>query len=423
MSPPASQRWLTMTSFVAPLLRPCGRRIFVVHHGAETRSAKTALMRFAASVWCDPEQSVQALNGTPISLIERIAQFSDLPTFWDERESSQQKLDFSHLIYQISLGVERQRSKDTGGVQAPKASRWRTVVRTTGEGPIVGVGKVDRGGQHNRVLQFRASNFLDDALAEMLYKWTDGSCPPYGRHYGWGGMRFLQKLEVLLRSGNRPKLEALSRSVDQALDRPEWAPLAEKRKHLGSVMMAQYLTSVWILKMLPEEAWSQAISDAEYIAELLLEDLGQVSKHYEHGLDLIRDAMIENPQRWLDKSNPVDQDRWRSGDYQKLLGVIVPEKNELWLLQSPMNRMLQAEGIESSFWVELYEKGFLLHPDDRKRRDSTRKKTRGLASRCSWGVARRCYVLKLDRVNEGTTHDRGSPTVRVVTPPKIVMDI
>lgn len=419
-------RWLTMSAFAAPLLRPCGRRNFIIHHGAQSRSAKSALMRFGGSVWCDPERSVTKFIGTQKGITERIGKISDLPSFLDEREAADRDFDFSKFIYQVSLGQDRFRLESDGGIQVPKGAAWRTVLRTTGEGPIVGTTKVDRGGQANRVLQFRATGFLTYEQGNTCYRWTDGSLPPYGQHYGWGGLRFLQKLQIMMRPQNRDKLTELSRRVDRVLDRPSWAPMVEKVVHLGSVLLGQYLASVWLLGMSAPDAWAQGISDAEYIAELLLADVEQTAKHWEEGLDWIRDSMLSEPRRWLNRSEPADQARWRSGEHHTLLGIVSPQDDELWLIQSAVNSELAKVGIERSIWNEFDEQDILITPaKDPRRRKSTAKIPSGLALTRSWGVARKMYVLRLPRVLEGATTQRGEgpPPGISYKAPDIVMDI
>lgn len=174
-------------SFASVILKPCGLLPFMVHAWGGTENGKTVALMLAASVWANPElgEFVTTFNGTRYAQETKAAFLNNLPLCLDELQiqSSQGKTDFDDIIYQLCEGVSKAQGKASGGLK--KQQRWRNVILTNGEHPIVR--DLSGGGAVNRVIEIEAP--------EAVYSDLVGICDIVTHNYGHAGKAFVEWLK------------------------------------------------------------------------------------------------------------------------------------------------------------------------------------------------------------------------------------
>lgn len=138
----SNARFILAAGFSAPLLKALSQRNFIVHNHGASQDGKTAVLWMALSIWGDPNAIISSFDNTPTSLERRASLFSDLPLGINEREvlSSFKKMDISSILYMLGEGKGRGRGSKVG---LQELNTWRTVVLTTGEGPLTNASSMD----------------------------------------------------------------------------------------------------------------------------------------------------------------------------------------------------------------------------------------------------------------------------------------
>jgi len=372
-------RWLCYSSFAGPLLRHVNRRTFVIHHWGKTGGGKSALAKFGQSAWGEADGLTETFNRTQKSFTEMFEHTSDFPITFDEMQASGADDDLGQVVYALTLEKGRRRSRKMGGLQKA-AEKWRTVVRTNGEEPLVGRGQTDRGGQANRVVQMAASA-LNSGQAGALHRWLEDG------HYGWGGKIFLTKFRDVLAKGGQPLVLQQFSNMRQDIMRPDYEPLGDRVGHLAVVALAHMMAAHWLFGADPKHARAQAIRDAEYIAELLLEDAEQSPTAASAALQILRDHADGEASQWLDPTSVDGCEILQERRWGRMMGILRPDVKEVWVLQAPSNRLLQARGlVPRAVWRDLRDCGTLV----------TRDRRSLSVVRQSGAFRNRVYVLKWD---------------------------
>jgi hypothetical protein len=127
-------RFKVYASCAAPLLRMLDVQSFIIDDYGETGTGKTTTTRLAMSVWGDPRRLEMTANATKVGLERLAAAFCDLPIFLDETSIIGEK-QLQELVYMLANEAGKLRGSKSGGLQ--RVERWKTVMFTTGEKPIV----------------------------------------------------------------------------------------------------------------------------------------------------------------------------------------------------------------------------------------------------------------------------------------------
>lgn len=116
-------------SFGAALMRPLhhvGELEFhgygVEYYNPSGNTGKTTTLKFAASVWGDPNALVQIAKSTQNGLLDQLAATTDLPTFLEETQlndssGGRNELDPMDLLHMLSAGTSKKRSLADGGTR------------------------------------------------------------------------------------------------------------------------------------------------------------------------------------------------------------------------------------------------------------------------------------------------------------------
>lgn len=362
-------RWLTYSTFAAPLLRFINQRTFIVHHWGETGGGKSALAKFAMSAWGDPALLTQSFNRTEKSFTEMFKHIDDLPVTFDELQASSMK-DHAPLIYALCQERGRGRAGRDGGLQEEIKS-WRSVIRMTGEEPIIGKGStVDLGGQANRAVQI-GTPVLSSAQASGIHQWLET------KSFGWGGMRFLERLQRALEYPDgadviKAKYEWFVNAITARVDQQVYSRVL----HLAAVALAEYLANRFFFRTEGadeetqeaemEAATQGALDDALAVAQTIANEETSESLA-DQALQIFRDHFVAHRRLWLDMQAPIppgasaisDADRLRGGNYSQLTGVL-SNRNEVWLVQKEANMLLQKAGLpQRRVWADFRRLGIL----------------------------------------------------------------
>lgn len=363
-------RWLSFATFAAPLLRFLRHRTFIIHHWGDSGSGKTALMKLAMSAWGDPHALTATFNRTEKSFTEMFSYVDDLPIAFDELQASKND-DHASIIYALCLERGRARAKKSGGLHK-EISSWRSVVRMTGEEPIIGNGKIDLGGQSNRVLQLNAPALVP-AQAERIHQWLEG------RHFGWGGLRFVERLQQLMNDESAEELlQSRHRMIRDEINR-HVPGLRSRSSALAAVALAQVLGSQWFFGAPKDAALHGAIQDAIHVAGLIAADEEDYATVTERTLQVFRDHREANRSKWFDVSTPEGKSMVSQQMYRELFAIerAGPNADEIWIVQGAANALLRKEGLPPGrVWVDFKRSGVLRtgqRKDGRGRLDAVRK--------------------------------------------------
>jgi|TARA_X000001388_G_scaffold5635_5_gene3703 hypothetical protein len=345
-------RWLTFCSFAAPLLRFVRQRTFIVHHWADTSSGKSALAKFSMSAWGDPHGLTATFNRTALSFTEMFSYIDDLPIAFDELQSSKTK-NHASLIYDLCLERGRARAKRSGGLHKEVES-WRSVIRTTGEEPLVGKDKADLGGQLNRTLQLNVAA-LQERQAESIHRWLNNRC------YGWGGLRFMENLCRLVNSPGG--IDELQMRWSQLRTRyADEVDMGARNSAMSAIILAHALCLEWFFDTDREAAEAAALSDAVDVGKLIVADEVGKETVVDMALQIFRDHRDANRESWIDASTEVGMQVLSNKSFKRLTGVesAGADENEIWLVQSEANRLLaKAELPARRIWLDMKRRNVL----------------------------------------------------------------
>lgn len=173
-------------ALTAPLLKPFALPNFAVHLCGDSSRGKTSMLRCAASVFGNPNNSawVPSWNMTLSGLEQHAVQLCDLPLCFDEAGVGDPEA-IQTAIYMLINGVGRTRS--TKELTMRRALSWQTVVISTGERELASESAAT--GAQVRVISLPITGFgeLDGAGVDAVRD----AC---AQHAGAFGMAWLRKV-------------------------------------------------------------------------------------------------------------------------------------------------------------------------------------------------------------------------------------
>ena len=95
-------RAMMAASFASPLIPLLDHRNIYYHVCAPSLTAKTAILRFAMSIWSNPKQNILFYNATDAGFRDHAEMISPLPLAIDQLEYLQKSSRVSSLIYELS---------------------------------------------------------------------------------------------------------------------------------------------------------------------------------------------------------------------------------------------------------------------------------------------------------------------------------
>ncbi|TGE35897.1 DUF927 domain-containing protein [Desulfosporosinus fructosivorans] len=256
-----SARFIIAAGFAAPLLKPLAQRNFIIHNHGDSTGGKSATLWTAMSIWGDPDPIIYSFNNTTTSVERRASLFCDIPFGIDEREvlSQAQKQEISPMLYMLAQGKGKGRGGKTG---LQELNMWRTIVMTTGEGPLTNASSMDG-------LMTRAIELEGGPLAGNLEfsKYLYGFLP---QCHGHAGLAFMRALMDALGTEQRKEIINYCRQAQGWLKQYYPDRLDSHLDALACVMTADYYSSIWVFGLDQAVAGAEAMAMGTEIANKLI---------------------------------------------------------------------------------------------------------------------------------------------------------
>ena len=371
---------LLHSAFTSPIMRLIEQRSFIMHHWGMSSSGKTALLRLCMSVYGDPIALTSSFNATAIGAIEIFRHIDNLPIAYDELQASTNK-EHATLVYNFVQEKGRRRAKQYGGL-AGEVNTWRTMIRTTGEEPLVGNGKIDFGGQRNRVIEVN-NQTLSSPEARDLHHWLGR------RHFGHAGRAFLSTLTHTYNRDPGFKQRLYDTYQDYARQLDARVPGLDARADpFAAIVLAGRLAGAWIFGEDPKAYGAKLLEDAVQVASGVVDDEDS-DTIVDRALTLLREHAMSQPSAWINVDSTDGRARLNEQSYSYLVGVFSPSAGEVWLIPTEANKILRKAGMsERRIWTDLRKEGSLQYKGSKR---AFGQNTLGQKR------MRNCHVLQLSR--------------------------
>ena len=176
-------RAMLAASFASVLLYPLQHRNIYYHAWCDSKSGKTAALKFAMSVWGDPQALVKSYFATMVGMEHRAGTMKHLPLALDELQTLDKRMDINNMVYTLGNGVGKTRGRAGGGIRA--IDDWRNCILSTGEQPISSDNSMD--GINTRLLEINACPVTDEAMASRMHQVSE-------LNYGFAGEKYIRWL-------------------------------------------------------------------------------------------------------------------------------------------------------------------------------------------------------------------------------------
>ena len=409
-------RFLMGSTFASPLVRQLGWRPHVIHHFGGTTGGKTAWAKLAMSAWGCPSALHRTLNTTEVAMEAVFRDVDDFPLLWDEQQGA--TVDLTRMIYNVASGQGRSRADRSGTIQQER-QQWHSIIRTTGEQKVTGVGKTDLGGQDTRCVQVEhagASAAMSSAGTTIYNFLNEG-------HHGVVGAWFLRQLyDYILAPGKISQLKAdyweLAREqiTEAILDKFPGVLAGQiyvRAGHLATTCIGEWLMLWWVYGLNRQEAWDSAVADMLEVGMTTI-DPDNFSPLWQRTAVFLRQYLKGSGHRLIDLS---DTSGWEEAKRRRRQNDIVGYKTpkEIWFLPHFIDQVLLREQLPPErVWPELAAQGIL----QKYAGDRHLKIHRSLASA---GLKReKFYVLDIEKLQAGEKDD---PTEVLTDEPEVDMEI
>ena len=179
----AQGRYVLGAALAAPCVKILGTRNLQVNFGDKSSSSKSALAKFAMSIYGNPSPGylMQTFNSTVNALDAKSPVFNDLPTFINEFQSANQKTkeQFPTSIYNFDEGMTR--TKLTKNSDFVPALRFRGVRIMTAEQSLLhnAIGE----GAINRLLEIPSFDKVDKNFGSNLHIFSENNFGHFGKKW------------------------------------------------------------------------------------------------------------------------------------------------------------------------------------------------------------------------------------------------
>lgn len=122
-------------SFGAPLMRFTGEYgSLYAAYSPESGVGKTTTMRIAAAIWGNPKSTLQALNDTTNSVMQKMNVLKNLPVLWDELRGDDIN-KFALMAFQLTQGTGK--SRLNADITQRERGDWQTLLVSTSNDTLV----------------------------------------------------------------------------------------------------------------------------------------------------------------------------------------------------------------------------------------------------------------------------------------------
>lgn len=192
---PVAQLMLCMT-FAAPLMKYGSgeaRNCFLNLYSAKGGLGKSTVLRFASSIWGDPEKSFFQKDTSNVAKLKRLGIWHNLPAMMDEITHVKED-DLSNLVFSIITGEEKQRLSQNSDFK-PYGDWMTCVIATSNKAAkeIVARHHPDTDAGILRIMDYECDfePFAPGSWQQQLYHICDQICR---ENYGLAGPEFIYQL-------------------------------------------------------------------------------------------------------------------------------------------------------------------------------------------------------------------------------------
>lgn len=315
-------RAMLAASFASPLLEKLHHRNIYVHIWYSSRSGKTAVLKFAMSIWGDPRILVSKYFSTIVGMERTAGTLKHLPYALDELQTlNQKRLPVNDVVYTLGNGVGKTRGRVGDGIQ--KIEEWRNCILSTGEQPMSADNSMD--GVNTRLMELYACPLNkdgigapDDALGRELHQVAE-------TNYGFAGETYIRWLV-----SHVDKLQKDYTTFVNALESKN-----VQRDNIAVLALADYYSSIAVFGFSAERAYAEAVS----LGELLLKNQedNAPKDSIESAWEFLCGWIASNKVHFCSSTGQFDM----SPVYGKA------EKNAVYVIASVMNSALEEAGFSS----------------------------------------------------------------------------
>lgn len=245
-------RAILAASFVSPLLELLQMRVIILHLWHSSRSGKTAILKFALSIWGDPLKLMGNFNSTAVGLERRAGTLKHLPLGLDELQVlNEKRLSPSLIVYSLGNGYGKTRGAKNGGLQ--DVPTWRNSIISTGEQPLASENSMD--GVNSRVLELYGQPVSNPEYGREVHRISESN-------YGFAGRMFIQYLidEVIM---NKKKMhedfETMRDTLVQKFSNLNKGDIGVHLDTIAVLSLADWYSSVSVFNADKDIAWKEAV--------------------------------------------------------------------------------------------------------------------------------------------------------------------
>ena len=247
-------RAMLAASFASPLVFPLQHRNIYYHVWYDSKSGKTAALKFAMSVWGDPAALVKSYFATMVGMEHRAGTMKHLPLALDELQTLDKRVDVNNMVYTLGNGVGKTRGRAGGGIRA--IDDWRNCILSTGEQPISTDSSMD--GINTRLLEVYAATVPEPALASRMHQVSE-------LNYGFAGGKYIRFLmEDVFR--DKEKLNSDYQSMCGSLDML-YGTSDVAADNIAVLALADFYSSQALFDLDSDTAWREAVEMGAAIME------------------------------------------------------------------------------------------------------------------------------------------------------------
>lgn len=245
-------RAVMAASFASPLLELLQVRVIILHLWHSSRSGKTAMLKFALSIWGDPMKLMGNFNSTAVGLERRAGTLKNLPLGLDELQVlNERRLSPSLIVYSLGNGYGKTRGAKNGGLQ--EVPTWRNSIISTGEQPLSNENSMD--GVNSRVLEIYGQPIDDAGFGREVHQISESN-------YGFVGKTYIEYLVDEVASDKKQMNEDFEEMRNTLNQQFALLKKGDAGVHLDTITvlaLADWYSSVSVFGVAKDVAWDEAV--------------------------------------------------------------------------------------------------------------------------------------------------------------------
>ena len=332
-------RAVTASSFASPLLHILDKLSFFTHISGNSGTGKTVALRFAASVWGNPETYMMNLSGTKVGF-ERTAYFyHNFPLILDELQTIK-NINLAEVIYMLTQGQGKIRGTTNGGVEP--LLNWRLCNITSGEQPLTR--ENSNTGEINRIIDI----YVRDRVFNDPKKVYDVS----NENYGHVGKYFIEHLHEYNVKKMYVKWESVISQENKNVS-------GKHTMSMAVILTADELVNLMLFKMSEIDAHNDTLDFCRELSATVIttEESDLTTRAY----DFICGWIAEN------------KTKFNGDDLNKIWGQITKGETVVEFIGTKLNELLTEAGFNYKAILRgLAERDLIIKGNDGKNTKNTR---------------------------------------------------